>query len=105
MYTIGSLDRGRQNNFDYIRFTAAVMVIFAHSYSLLKQTDPLGRLTGFIDCGALAVDIFFVISGYLITKSLMRRPLIEYVQARVLRLLPGWAVAVFFCAFIVGPVA
>lgn len=105
MRTLGSLDHGRQNNFDVIRFTAATMVIFAHSFALLKQIDPLGRLTGFIDCGALAVDIFFVISGYLITKSLMRRPLIEYVQARMLRLFPGWAVAVLFCALIVGPVA
>ncbi|TFF34045.1 acyltransferase family protein [Mucilaginibacter psychrotolerans] len=76
MITIKQLDQGRNNNFDLLRFTAAVMVIFSHTYLVNGQfsNEPLQKLIGFIDFGALGVKIFFIISGYLITKSLYRQP-------------------------------
>lgn len=46
--------------------------------------------------GGLAVDIFFVISGYLITRSAAKRGLVDFSIARSLRILPGLFFAVVF---------
>jgi peptidoglycan/LPS O-acetylase OafA/YrhL len=75
MVTIKQLDQGHNSNLDLLRFIAAAMVIFGHSYLATGHHDrePLARLVGFIEFGSLGVKIFFVISGYLITKSLYRQ--------------------------------
>ena len=39
--------------------------------------------------GAVAVDLFFVISGFLIAASLQRNSVRNYLQARALRILPA----------------
>lgn len=108
MITIKQLDQGRNNNFDLLRFIAAAMVIFGHSYLATGHHDrePLARLVGFIEFGSLGVKIFFVISGYLITKSLYRQPTLgSFVWARALRIFPGLLVAAVLCAFVIGPLA
>ena len=73
--TIAKLDQNRENNFDFIRFVAAAMVIFSHTYAVLKDnsSEPLSGATGFITFGSLAVEIFFIVSGYLVCKSLLMR--------------------------------
>jgi peptidoglycan/LPS O-acetylase OafA/YrhL len=106
MATIKQLDLGRNNNFDLLRFVAATMVIFGHSYLNTGHHDrePLANLVGFLEFGSLGVKIFFVISGYLITKSLYRQPTLgSFVWARVLRIFPGLFVAAVLCAFVIGP--
>nr|WP_294942226.1 acyltransferase [uncultured Mucilaginibacter sp.] len=108
MATIKQLDQGRKNNFDLLRFLAAVMVIFSHSYLIVGkfEQEPLAKTIGFMDFGALGVRIFFVISGYLITKSMLRQPTLgSFVWARALRIFPGLLVAAVFCAFIIGPIS
>ena len=69
---------GRANNFDFLRFVPAVAVIFSHSFALLRrdnENEPLMRLTGGqITAGALAVAGFFILSGFLSTKSRLRSP-------------------------------
>lgn len=107
MNNLQQLDSGRNNNFDLIRFIAASMVIFSHSYWLTgnEAIEPLGKLCGIVNFGSLGVKVFFAISGYLITKSLMRQPtLTGFVWARVLRIFPGLFAASVFCAFIIGPI-
>ena len=55
--------------------------------------------------GSLAVTIFVVISGYLITMSFERsRTAVAFVVNRALRLLPALAVVVLFLALIAGPI-
>ena len=56
--------RGRDNNFNIIRFLAATMVIWTHAFGLLGYTEfePVHRIFG-IGAGDLGVDIFFVLSG------------------------------------------
>jgi peptidoglycan/LPS O-acetylase OafA/YrhL len=106
MPTIAQRDVGRSNNFDAIRFVAASMVIVSHSYALLdlKAADPLTRLHAPVDLGSLAVDVFFVISGYLITKSMLRRTsALAYVEARVLRIVPGLIAAGVLGVFVLAP--
>jgi peptidoglycan/LPS O-acetylase OafA/YrhL len=94
----------RNNNFDVLRFTAASSVILHHSYALLGLgEDPASQL-GFPSIGRVAVAVFFVISGYLVTQSWDRDPrLLPFVRRRAVRILPALVAAVLFCAFVVGP--
>ncbi|MDN3582331.1 acyltransferase family protein [Mucilaginibacter flavus] len=107
MNNLQQLDSGRNNNFDLIRFIAASMVIFSHSYWLTGNLsiEPLGKLCGIVNFGSLGVKVFFAISGFLITKSVMRQPtLTGFVWARVLRIFPGLLMASVFCTFVIGPI-
>lgn len=92
MPVLGSFATARDNNFNLLRCMAALMVIYAHSWglsSLGEGRDPLRQLLG-ASTGALAVNAFFIISGYLVTQSWGRqRSLLNFCRARVLRVLPG----------------
>lgn len=80
------------NNFTFLRFLAASMVIVAHAYDLQNVPgleDPLARVIG-RTMGWTGVGIFFVMSGYLIMMSLDRtRSLVQFARARALRIYPG----------------
>ncbi len=101
------LTEARQNNFDFFRVFFAALVIFAHSYFLTRMhsPEPMQWLShNQADFGAIAVDGFFVISGFLITASWFRsQGLGSYLRKRVLRIYPGFMVACLFCALIAGP--
>ena len=94
------------NSFDFIRLFAAFLVVYSHSYPLgFGITDPLGAFTGWITFGQLAVWIFFVISGFLITKSFVQsQSMASYFTKRILRIHPGLLVSLLFGIFIVGPI-
>jgi peptidoglycan/LPS O-acetylase OafA/YrhL len=82
--------RGRDNNFNLLRIVAATLVVAAHAASPGggPSVDPTQRLFG-IGAGDLGVDIFFVLSGFLVTKSFAGKPLAEFAWARVMRIYPG----------------
>lgn len=103
--TIGSAFATGRNSFDALRLVAAVMVIMAHSYPLLNKggLDPLPGWTGGYDGGTLAVNLFFVLSGFLVTRSAEYRGITEYFLARALRILPALVVAIILQAFVLGP--
>jgi len=65
--------RGSNNNFDFLRFFAASLVVFTHSFMFSptgSATEPLSYISpGRVNSGGLAVAVFFVISGFLITMS------------------------------------
>ena len=94
-----------QNNFDFLRIFAAITVIFSHSYDLLvPNSEPVLKLTGIHTAGEFGLGIFFVISGYLITKSWERGPhAFTYLKKRVLRIFPALIVVVFLTVFLLGP--
>jgi peptidoglycan/LPS O-acetylase OafA/YrhL len=96
----------RENNFDFLRIFAAFLVVLSHSFPLSGSSyEPFAAITGGKwDFGRLGVVIFFVISGYLITKSWIEHPQIErFLWNRVLRLLPGLTVVILLSVFILGP--
>ena len=73
---IGQVCEGRNNNFDFIRFIAASMVIYSHAFPLSRGNDGelLKDITnGQWSFGSLAVAVFFVISGFLISQSYDRK--------------------------------
>jgi peptidoglycan/LPS O-acetylase OafA/YrhL len=106
---IGDLAKSRNNNFNLLRFVAATMVLFSHSFTLATgdyRNEPINSAlrTSF---GQIAVDMFFVTSGFLVTGSLLRRRrLWNFVRARLLRIYPGYWVAtlltLLFCAFFIS---
>lgn len=95
----------RDNNFNLIRFVAASMVLFSHSYPLALgtgDTEPLKRLLG-MTWGTVSVDVFFITSGFLVANSLFQRNnILAFTWARVLRIYPALIVAIIFCVFVVG---
>ena len=106
-HSLQSVDVGRDNNLNLIRFCAAAAVIFSHSYRVLTGEpgqDPVAKLTGLVPAN-LAVDVFFLISGYLVTKSLFSRGSIgNFILARTLRLIPALLVCTALTAFVLGPI-
>lgn len=103
---LGRLSQGRDNNFQLLRFVAASLVVFTHSFGLTGhgEIEPLYQLAHF-SLGSLGVDVFFVISGFLICKSWYSRlNIIEFLFARFQRIYPALWVAVAFCALVIGPI-
>lgn len=91
----------RDNNFDAVRLLAAAAVIFGHAHPLTHTPSPalLGN-----SVQALAVKIFFVISGYLICTSwsLDSDP-VRYLKKRALRIFPALFVICVLTVFVLGP--
>jgi peptidoglycan/LPS O-acetylase OafA/YrhL len=83
----------RYQNIELLRFIAALAVVYLHAAGTLRAgafsevgPNPLTEL------GAAGVDIFFVISGFVIFISLTRksRTPIEFARDRLIRLVPAY---------------
>lgn len=95
----------RVNNFDFLRFIAASLVIISHSSALTGHgTEPFAWLTrGQETFGGLAVGVFFVISGYLICASYVKtQNIFKYFYARILRIFPALIVVLLIATYLVG---
>jgi peptidoglycan/LPS O-acetylase OafA/YrhL len=99
----------RRNNFDFIRILAALMVIVGHSFYLLglSRHDPVYMFSGgTFYFGDVGLDFFFITSGCLVAAAWDRDPNpVRFIANRALRIVPGLAVAVLFCIFVVGAIA
>ena len=62
----------KSNNLNLIKFIAAILVIFSHSFRISRNTmDPLDSFTdGQISFGGVAVALFLFASGFYVTKGL-----------------------------------
>lgn len=83
----------RYQNIELMRFIAALAVVYFHAVGTLQaggfsEIGP-NPLTGL---GAAGVDVFFVISGFVIFLSLTRknRTPIEFARDRLIRLVPAY---------------
>lgn len=91
----------RKNNFNIIRFVAAMMVVLGHMSHLIgvEVNSLLGQAVS-----TIGVKIFFLISGYLIAQSFLNDSnILRYSIKRIFRIIPGLAGVVLFAVFIVGP--
>lgn len=104
--TIASAWASGRNNFNLMRLIAAWLVIYGHSRAITASPgmDLVTRLTGFRYAGAVAVDVFFVVSGFLIAASLERNTTRGYLIARALRIVPALLACVLLTALVMGPV-
>jgi len=96
---------GHDNNFDFIRWLAATMVVVSHEFAVIPGVEPLLVPShGFAVFGTLGVDMFFVVSGFLVTRSLVERAALDFfVVARFLRIVPGLLVMLVLTTFVMGP--
>ena len=96
-----------KNAFGALRLLFASLVIVAHTPEIIdgnRSREILTRIFGSISFGDLAVDAFFVISGFLITDSFVKRPMIrDYLTRRIARIYPAFIVASLICLFVVSP--
>jgi len=92
----------RNNSFDIIRTIAALAVLLSHSFPIAGLAEP--ELVRGVTLGTLAVWVFFAISGYLVTISLLNsKSLSQFSAKRIFRIFPGLAFCLLFCTFLIGP--
>jgi peptidoglycan/LPS O-acetylase OafA/YrhL len=97
----------RANNFNFLRLLLATLVILSHSPEIVdgnRNREILTQIFHTVSFGELAVDDFFILSGYLIMQSWQRDPrLFDFFKKRILRIYPGFIVASLISAFVFGP--
>ena len=97
---LSDLTADRDNNFNLMRLGAAAAVVLSHSF-ILSYNEPNSFPRGL---GYLAVNCFFIMSGFLICKSVLtRRDIRGFYKARILRIYPALTIAILACVLIVGP--
>lgn len=98
----------QKNNFDFLRLFLSTLVIFSHSYPLAtgsEVAEPFNLLTrNQVTGGHIAVDLFFIISGFLITASFERsKNLRDYLKKRIYRIYPAFIVVMLLEVIFVLP--
>lgn len=94
-----------RNNFDGLRLVFALCVLYAHAYAFAPAGEPIFRLTdGLISLSRLAVNGFFVISGFLVWRSLLASAgPVDYLRKRSLRIFPALILVVLLTVGLLGP--
>lgn len=92
------------SNFDFLRLFFASLVIVSHSFPLSGENELFVSITnGHESLGGLAVNCFFILSGYFIFLSLKRsKTLKNYLWKRFLRLYPALLVLMVFTLIIIS---
>jgi len=93
----------RRNNFDLIRLVLAGTVGVAHGIVMRTGDQPQ---FGISTLGDFALDGFFILSGFLVTRSwLTLDNFWRYSWHRFLRIMPAFWLCLLVLAFVVAPIA
>ena len=97
------LDRGRSSGLDGLRFLASLFVLLFHLRSLNLMT--FGPFDRFVMGGDTGVWMFFALSGYLLYKPFLTRPvdLRSFALKRAARIIPGYFVALAAVVLLTWP--
>lgn len=104
--TIGSAFTGRDNRLTLIRLVLATAVMIEHIFVVPHGIagGPFVAIHGW-SIGYVAVNGFFILSGFLIAGSLEHRANVaSYTASRVLRILPALLVLAISSTLLIGPV-
>lgn len=105
--TFGQLVRGRMPALDGLR-GIAVLLVLAHGFDVIKTSHGPGHAVDLaLDLGWIGVQLFFVLSGFLITGILLETRSApgyykHFLIRRVLRIFPLYY-GVLFVAFVIAP--
>ncbi|MDH5682419.1 MAG: acyltransferase [Spirochaetota bacterium] len=90
-----------KNNFDLLRLALAVVVYLVHSYGL-TNVESLKVFKKYLST-QIAVNSFFVISGFLIFMSYEKsQSLWSYASKRIRRIFPAYVVVIIVCVIVGG---
>mgnify|MGYP000678130723 CR=1 FL=1 len=81
------------NSIQFMRGAAALLVVFHHvmqQFYGFERTNPIGNF--FSDYGHFGVDVFFVISGFIMAYTLHGKKITgaSFIKNRVIRILPAY---------------
>jgi peptidoglycan/LPS O-acetylase OafA/YrhL len=98
----------KKDNFLVLRIIAASLVIYGHAPHLapaVSNVDIFVRMGWGHYSGDIAVDAFFLISGFLVTGSYIRQnDLYKFAKARFLRVFPAFLLNVSVLALVYGAI-
>lgn len=106
---IADFIKRENNNLDLIRIILACFVIVGHSPILnggsKNWIDPIGHFFSFTYSGALAVKLFFFISGLVVTNSILtHKSPVHFIVSRSFRLLPALLFVLLVSVYVFGPI-
>jgi len=103
--SIGQIIDSRENNFTLLRLFAALLVIYGHSYPIMGNGTPdiVLKTLGIKFAGGVAVNIFFIVSGFLIASSWQRSTWHAYLISRTVRIFPALIVCLLLTTFVMAP--
>ncbi|QFS50342.1 acyltransferase family protein [Nostoc sphaeroides] len=90
---------------DYLRFIAAISVVCFHYFvwgivgGKISSIDYIQDIVRYAKYGYLGVDLFFLISGYVIFFSAVNRSPEQFAVSRAVRLYPAYVTSVLFTSF------
>lgn len=97
------------NNFNLLRLFFASLVILSHSPELIdgnRSREIATNIWGTMSFGEIAVDGFFLVSGFLIAQSFTATGNTwRYLAKRVLRIYPAFLAATVILLLVVAPLA
>jgi len=98
---------GHDNFFTPLRLVFASLVVLGHSFIIgLRDAGAEPQLLYHYTFSYLAVNLFFIASGFLVTKSMVfRGDTPSFISARALRIFPALIVHVIFVMIVIGPLA
>lgn len=95
-----------RNDLAAVRILAAIAVLHAHAWVVTTpnlETKDMAHVFAF-SLDFHGVHAFFILSGLLLTRSLIERPdALRFIIARLMRYVPAIFVAALFAALVVGP--
>ena len=102
-----AIREGHDNFFTPLRLAFASFVVIGHAYVIaLRDATMEPSVIYHYSFSYLAVNLFFIASGFLVTKSMVYRgDTPSFISARALRIFPALIVHVLFVMLIIGPLA
>lgn len=104
---VSSISINSSNNITFLRHIAALFVLISHSYGLLNQNEyePLYILTHYTTLSQVGLAIFFFLSGFLVTGSIITTKNIRhFLIKRILRIYPALIILIFITVFFIGAI-
>ncbi|MFT3747950.1 MAG: acyltransferase [Agriterribacter sp.] len=106
MHSYSKFILNKSNNFSLIRHIAALFVLISHSYDLLGKSgeEPLSILSNnFFSFSRIGLIVFFFISGFLVTQSLVTsKNIVHFLWKRILRIYPALIILIILTVFVLG---
>jgi peptidoglycan/LPS O-acetylase OafA/YrhL len=104
--TLGTVFDAKNNSMNIMRLLTALAVIYGHASAVTGRGpgDIFLQFIGYKFIGGVAVDVFFVLSGFLITASAMNgKGFIYFCASRILRIYPALIFCCLLSVFVLGP--